>query len=104
MRKLTTKNVDKLIKNRSLLKSNEDPTVMYVYSGHPIDDYSGRPLTNRFLMFSLTTSDYLTVRENDLSEGGWYFVEDETDAMKGMQPDEGETYSKFLDRVKKVFG
>lgn len=102
--KLTSSNTHQLVKNRSLVKCSDDPTVMYVFSGHPIDDYSGRELRGRYLMYSLTSNDYRQIRDSDLSEENWYLVESEKDALKDMGDAPAESYTGFLDKVKKVFG
>ncbi len=108
MKKLTSDNYLKLLKkNRSLVKGTRDQTVVYVFSGHPYDSYVGSEDKNVLLLYSLTTNDYHRVRVGNLSVSSketFFLLEDEEDAVADLSQHEGETYNKFLDRIRKVFG
>jgi hypothetical protein len=96
-----------LEKNRTLIKCTDDPTVVYVFSGHPYDSYMGREDAGTLLLYSLTSNDYRHVhnRELDYERGAKFFiVEKEEDVIGELEPEEQKTYKKFLDRIQKVFG
>jgi len=107
MKKLTSDNYLKhLKKNKSLVKSTKDQTVVYVFSGHPYDSYIGREDDDILLLYSLSTNDYTKVSAGRLDDRNhsYFLLEDEEDALADLSQHEGETYKKFLDRIKKVFG
>lgn len=107
MKKLSSDNYLKhLKKNKSLVKSTKDQTVVYVFSGHPYDSYIGREDDDILLLYSLSTNDYTKVRCERLerTDMTYFLLENEEDAIADLSQHEGETYKKFLDRVKRVFG
>lgn len=107
MKKLSSSNFKKhLEKNRSLVKCTDDPTVVYVFSGHPHDSYMGREDTRTLLLYSLSTNDYRNVREFELDEKNptYFLVEEEADVLGDLEEASQKTYKKFLNRIEKVFG
>lgn len=107
MKKLTVNNVEKILKkNQSLVKSTKDPTVVYVFSGHPYDSYMGREDDDILLMYSLTSNSYRKVTRGalDVKEEKFFLVENEEDVVGTLEDDEQKAYRKFLDRIDKVFG
>jgi hypothetical protein len=106
MKRLTHHNAHKqLQKNRTLVKSTKDSTVVYVFSGHPYDSYMGREDVDTLLLYSLTTNGYRRIGIGDLNgDEKFFIVESEEDVVGTLEEDEKKTYRKFLDRIDKVFG
>lgn len=105
MKRLTHHNAEKLLqKNRTLIKSTADTTVVYVFSGHPYDSYIAREDDDILLLYNLTTNGYRRVFVRDLgAEEKFFIVENEEDVVGTLEDDEKKTYRKFLDRIEKVF-
>ncbi len=108
MKRLLSSNSKRLLeKNRTLIKCTDDPTIVYVFSGHPHDSYMGREDTNTLLFYSLTSNDYRSVRQSELDHktgDKFFIVEKEEDVLGDLEEAEQKTYKKFLDRIDKVFG
>lgn len=106
MKRITHHNAHKqLQKNRTLVKSTKDSTVVYVFSGHPYDSYMGREDTDILLLYSLTSNGYRRIGIGDLNgDEKFFIVENEEDVVGTLEEDEKKTYRKFLDRIDKVFG
>lgn len=107
MKKLSSDNYKKTLqKNRTLVKCTDDPTVVYVFSGHPHDSYVGREDDRTLLLYSLTSNEYRHVGNYELDEKNlkFFIVDKEEDVVGDLEPDEQKTYKKFLERIEKVFG
>lgn len=107
MKKLTSANYKKILeKNRTLVKCTDDPTVVYVFSGHPHDSYVGREDDRTLLLYSLTSNDYRHVGFYELDDKSqkFFIVDKEEDVVGDLEPEEQKTYKKFLARIEKVFG
>ena len=88
MKNLTVNNARIILKkNRSLVKSTKDPTIVYIFSGHPYVSYTSQEDDDVLLMYSLTNNNYLEVnrRTLDSRKEQFFLIENEEDIVEYHQ-------------------
>lgn len=104
MKQIRPGDVEILTKGRSLLKFESDPTEVFVFSGHPIDEYDGRINESKLVLNSLTTGEFKVVHENDFGRQRCFLLENENDVLDPLGKVTGEAPAPSRTLIDRLFG